>query len=200
MSWQRLALEAQMTTPKIGIIISSIREGRFGDKPAHWIQGRAASRTDLDVEIVDLRAYPLPLYGDANAASSDVKSRWQRKLAELDGYIFITAEYNHSVTGALKNALDYVNVELHRKPAAFVGYGGVGGARAVEQLRLICVEFQMAPLQAAVHIAGEPYRSAKSGSQLSDFDLLNTSADKMLDNLAWWAHTLRAGRTQEREE
>src|SRR5688572_8454604 len=84
--------------------------------------------------------YPLPLYGEAGSA--DTARRWNERLAALDGFVFITAEYNHSIPGALKNALDYAGRELHRKPAAFVGYGGVGAARAVEHLRLICTELR----------------------------------------------------------
>jgi NAD(P)H-dependent FMN reductase len=148
--------------PRIGIILSTIREGRFGDKAAHWIFDRASTRSDLDFEIVDLRDYPLPLFEEAASPASvppknEVALRWGKKMAEFDGYLFVTAEYNHGVPGVLKNALDYAYPEFNKKPAAFVGYGGVGGARAVEQLRLICIELQMAPTRTAVHIGVEPY-------------------------------------------
>ena len=193
-----------MEKPRIGIIIITIREGRFGDKPARWILDIASGRTDLNFEIIDLRDYPLPNLGETltpaydGASSSEVASRWSRKIAELDGYIFVTAEYNHGVPGVLKNALDHAYPEFNRKPAAFVGYGGVGGARAVEQLRLICIELQMAPVRTAVHISMEPYLGVtKKGKDLSDFDFVNQSAEAMLDELAWWTHTLRAGRAQE---
>ncbi|PCC73612.1 NAD(P)H-dependent FMN reductase [Nannocystis exedens] len=186
-------------TPKIGIVIGTIREGRFGEVAARWIFERAAGRTDLALEVVDLRDYPLPLYGarDSSPADTAVVARWQQKLAALDGYIFVTAEYNHSVSGVLKNALDHAYAEYCRKPAAFVGYGGVGGARAIEQLRLICVEFQMAPTRHAVHIGMEPYRAVTSeGKRLADFDHLNRSAETLLDDLAWWASTLKVGRVE----
>lgn len=205
MTEQTALIDRQRTIekPRIGIIISTIREGRFGDKPAQWIRERASRRTDLDVEIVDLRDYPLPRFGetdplaDAGSAKSEVVPRWQQKMAELDGYLFVTAEYNHSIPGVLKNALDYANHEFNKKPAAFVGYGGVGGARAVEQLRLICVELQLAPTRNAVHIGWEPYLGVTTAGQaLADFDYLNQRADAMLDELAWWAHTLKAGRVK----
>lgn len=189
-----------MRKPKIGIIISSIRAGRFGDRPARWMLERASRRADLDFEIIDLRDYPLPLFEEPSGPTSapsrhEVAQRWAQALASCDGFIFITAEYNHSITGALKNALDYVYTELNRKPAAFVGYGSVGSARAIQQLRLICVELQMAPLRHAVHIGRETYAGvARQGQQLADFDFLNSAADKLLHDLAWWTHTLRAGR------
>lgn len=183
-----------MDRPKIGIVIGTTREGRFGDVPAQWILHQASARTDLDFEIVDLRDYPLPFLGPESPAYQ----RWSEKMDELDGYLFITAEYNHSISGVLKNALDHLHPEVNKKPAAFLGYGGVGGARAVEQLRLICIELQMAPLSAAVAINMEPFLGVlQEGKELSDFDYLNESAEAMLDELAWWTHALRAGRLEE---
>jgi NAD(P)H-dependent FMN reductase len=189
-----------MDKPSIAIIISTTREGRFGDKPAHWILEIASSRTDLDFEIIDLRDYPLPHFEEtvspiASLPTNEVALRWYRKMSGFDGYIFVTAEYNHSIPGVLKNALDYAYPEFNPKPAAFVGYGSVGGARAVEQLRLICIEFQLAPTRAAVHIGMEPLIGVKrEGKSLSDFPYLNERAGAMLDDLVWWTHTLKAGR------
>jgi len=182
--------------PAIGIVLSTTRPGRFGDKPARWFAEVASNRTDLDFELVDLRDYPLPLFGEAPSAdSSDAARRWSEKLAALDGFVFITAEYNHSIPGALKNALDYGGRELHRKPAAFVGYGGVGAARAVEHLRLICTELRMAPTRTAVHINSDAYRAVAAGTaRLADFEPLNRNAAALLDELAWWTHTLKTGR------
>jgi NAD(P)H-dependent FMN reductase len=126
-----------MEKSSIGIIISTIREGRFGDKPARWIFDIASERTDLDFEIVDLRDLPLPLFGEMDSPAYDGSSkseaapRCKQKMAELDGYLFVTVEYNHSVPGLLKKALDHAYPEFNKKPAAFIGYGGVGGARAV---------------------------------------------------------------------
>lgn len=193
-----------MSKPRIGIIISTTREGRFGDKPARWISGMASGRTDLDFEVVDLRDYPLPFLGENHSPTydgssrSEVAPRWKQKMAELDGYLFVTAEYNHSIPGVLKNALDHAYAEFNKKPAAFVGYGGVGGARAVEQLRLICVELQMAPTRTAVHIGMEPLLGVlREGKELSDFAFLTKSAVAMLDELAWWTRTLKVGRAEE---
>src|SRR5258708_16990252 len=134
-----------MGKPHIGIVIAPTREGRFGDKPARWIHDLAAARGDLEVEIIDLRDYPLPLFDEPASPlyappKHEVARRWGRKLAALDGFIFVTAEYNHGVPAALKNALDYAYTEFNRKPAAFVGYGGVRRARAGEQLRPTSLE------------------------------------------------------------
>jgi NAD(P)H-dependent FMN reductase len=192
-----------MTKPRIGIIISTTRETRFGHRPAEWIQRIGNGRGDAEYELVDLRDYPLPLF-DAPlspafaAIDHDIARLWAAKMTELDGYIFVTAEYNRSITGALKNALDHVYNEPKRKPAAFVGYGGVGGARAVEQLRLMLIELQMAPTRNAVHIAADPYLGVlKEGKDFSDYDFLVASANTMLDELGWWTRVLKAGRQQE---
>lgn len=189
-----------MTKPKIGIILSTTREGRFADRPAQWVHDIAAARGDADYEIVDLRDYQIP-YFDAPMSPrfmpvTDAEAqRWARKIAELDGYIFVTAEYNHSIPGVLKNALDYLAGEASRKPAAFVGYGAVGGARAVEQLRLIAVEVSMVPLQMAVHINMEPLLGMlRDGKDFGDYPYLAPTVTTMLDEFTWYAETLKAGR------
>lgn len=191
-----------MRTPRIGIIISTIRDGRFGDTPARWINDLGAARNDLAFEIVDLRDYPMPLFGDPENADrpglpNDAVQRWRAKMGELDGYIFVTAEYNHGIPSTLKNALDHAYVQYNRKPASFIGYGGVGGARAVEQLRLIAVELQIAPLRNAVHIGMDAFLGvAQQGKGLADYAYLTESANAMLDELSWWTQTLTAAREQ----
>lgn len=189
-----------MKTPSIGIVISTTRKGRFGEKPARWIDGLLRARPDMDGEIIDLRDYPLPFF-DEEASPAHAPPRcpvaldWSGKIAELDGYVFVTAEYNHSIPAVLKNALDYAYHGFNRKPAAFVGYGGLGAARAVEQLRLICIELQIAPMRNAVHIGMEPYLAIASGrSDIGDFDFLASSASATLDELAWWSRALMAAR------
>ena len=117
---------------------------------------------------------------------NEVAQRWQQKIAEFDGYIFVTAEYNHSITGVLKNALDYAYVEWKRKPAAFVGYGSVGGARAIEHLRLIAIELQMAPTRTGVHIQGADFRAVvQQEKSLFELEYLQTNAKTILDELVW---------------
>src|SRR5215510_7786190 len=189
-----------MSKPRIGIVIATTRQGRFGDKPAAWIRDIAAARGDTEVEIVDLRDYPMPFFDElASPAWATPKNetalRWAKKVAELDGFIFVTAEYNHGVPAVLKNALDYAYREFNRKPAAYVGYGGVGAARSVEQLRLINIELQMAPLRASVHIGGTDFIGMfMHGKTFADAPHLEPAAHAMLDELSWWAHALKAAR------
>lgn len=189
-----------MANPKIGIIISSTRETRFGGKPAQWIYDLATKRGDIDVELVDLRDFQLPFF-DEVASNAWVPSknpealRWQKKVAEFDGFIFITAEYNRSITGVLKNALDQAYVEWNRKAAAYVGYGSVGGARAIEHLRLISVELQMAPVRTGVHIQGSDFMAVSRGDKsLLELDYLQQNAATMLDELVWWTKATKAAR------
>ena len=189
-----------MSKPRIGIVVSSTREGRFGERVARWVAEIARMRSDIETEIIDLRDYPLPFF---NAPASprfvpietpEAKA-WAGKMAEMDGYVFATAEYNHSISGVLKNALDYLFAEPQRKPATFVGYGAVGGARAVEQLRLIAVELSMVPLARAVHINMEPFLGLmREGKDFADYPYLATTVETMLDELSWYAQTLKAGR------
>lgn len=185
---------------RIGIIIGTTRQGRFGDRPAAWIHDIARARGDMAAEIIDLRDHPLPLFDEPAAPArmpprSDAAWRWNRTLSALDGFVFITAEYNHGISGALKNALDHAYPEFDRKPAACVGYGGLGGTRAVEQLRLVAIELGMAPLREAVHITRDPILAVlRDGCTLAAFEELNRAATAMLDALAWWARLLKAGR------
>jgi NAD(P)H-dependent FMN reductase len=189
-----------MAKPKLAIIVGSVRPNRFADHPTQWVADIARKRGDFDVEIVDLRDYPLPLFAEpvspAYGASKDENAqRWQKKVAQFDAYIFTVAEYNRGPTAVLKNALDYAYREWNNKPVGFVGYGGVGGARAVEQLRLNAVELEMAPIRHGVHIQIPEYLAVlKEGKKLSDFDQLNERASGMLDQLAWWTNALKSAR------
>src|SRR3974377_529356 len=130
-----------MNKLKIAIVISPPRAARFGHKPAQWISDLAAERDDMEIEIVDLRDFPMPFF-DEGGASGWVPSknacgqRWQKKVAGFDVYIFVTAEYNHGIPAVLKNALDYAYPEWNKKAAGFVGYGSRGGARGIKRLCL----------------------------------------------------------------
>jgi NAD(P)H-dependent FMN reductase len=186
--------------PKIGIVISSTREGRFGEKPALWIHDLAATRGDFDVELIDLRDYPMPFFEEPVSPAyappaNEVARDWAAKVDSLDGFIFVTAEYNRGPTAVLKNALDYAYREFNRKPAAYVGFGGVGAARAIEQLRLINVELQMAPTRSAVHIGGADFMGLwRGGKTFDEMPHLSQSAKTMLDELAWWTKALKSAR------
>lgn len=189
-----------MAKPKIGIIVGSTRQGRFADHPAEWIKSIVDARTDLEAETLDLRDYPMPFFDEATsparaAPTNEVAQRWGKKIGSLDGFIIVAAEYNRGPTAVLKNALDYVYKEWNRKPVAFVGYGGVGGARSIEHLRLSCIELQMAPIRSAVHIQIPVYLAVlKEGKKLAEFDILQQNAKDMLDQFVWWANALKAAR------
>lgn len=188
---------------KIALVISSTRDTRFADKPAKWIFDLANARDDLDVEIVDIKEFDLPFF-NAPASNAWMPSTdenviaWQKKIAAFDGYIFLTAEYNHSITGALKNAIDQSAVEWARKPAAYVGYGGVGAARAIEHLRAINIEQQMVNVRSAVHIGGGEFMKVSpmgaNGDMSEIADVLAGSAKAMLDDLTWWGNATKVAR------
>jgi NAD(P)H-dependent FMN reductase len=191
-----------MAKPKIGIIVGSTRPGRFADHPAKWIHELAGKREEIEVELLDLRDWPMPFFNEemspAWAPSKDpVAQRWQKKIDSLDGFIILAAEYNRGPTAVLKNALDYGYKEWNKKPVAFVGYGGVGGARSVEQLRLHAIELQMAPTRAAVHIQIPVYLGVlKEGKSFNDFPEVVQGAKDMLDQFIWWTNALKAAREQ----
>jgi NAD(P)H-dependent FMN reductase len=189
-----------MTKPRIAILIGTTRATRFGDTVAKWIYDIAAFRHDLEIELVDLRDYPMPFFDEvaSNAwapSQSEVAQRWQRKVAQFDGYIFVTAEYNRSIPAVLKNALDYAYPEWNRKAAACVGYGSVGAARAIEHLRTICIELQIAPTRTGIHIQGTDFVAAlQDGKPLIEIPHLEQNATAMLEELKWWAAALADAR------
>ena len=190
-----------MSKPKIGIILSTTRTGRFADTVAAWLLEHVATRRDLEFELVDLRVYPLPFFDEPISplfapAKNEVAQRWTKKVESFDGYIFVTAEYIHGVPAVLKNAIDYVAHVFAKKPAAYVGYGGVGAARAVEQLRLVNIEQQMAPLKSAVHVGGADFVDLyANGMSLAEKPHLVPSVQAMLEELSWWTHALRQARS-----
>jgi len=189
-----------MSKPKIAIVVGSTRAARFADVPTQWIAKIAESHADIDVEVVDLRDFPLPFFDEVASSAwapsqNEVAQRWQKKVAGFDGFIFTAAEYNHGPTAVLKNAIDYAANEWNKKPAGFVGYGSVGGARAVEQLRLHAVELQMAPVKSAVHIAWADFLAVKQGEKkLDELEHLNQAATALVNDIAWWARVLKAAR------
>jgi NAD(P)H-dependent FMN reductase len=187
------------STLRIGIIIGSTREGRFGEKPASWIHALAEKRSDFATQMIDLRDYPLPFFNEPTSPAwgpvrNEGAQRWAAKLATLDGLIVVTPEYNHGPSAVLKNALDYAYREFNHKAVAFVGYGGVGAARAVEQLRLVAVELQMAPVRSAVHIGMGDFFALQQGKAFAEFPHLEQAAVAMLDDLAWWTRALVVAR------
>jgi NAD(P)H-dependent FMN reductase len=188
---------------RIAVVLGSTRQGRFGDKPAAWVAKHLSARDGVDVDLVDLREHPLPLFDGSppartlrNYPTEDIACLG-RRIDAADGFVLLTPEYNHGYSAALKNALDHTFVEWQRKPVAFVGWGNVGGARAVEQLRLVTVEFEMAPLRHAVHILPDVMRASQASEPFdpSVFAMLQPKLEKMVDDLLWWTQALATART-----
>lgn len=184
-----------MSQLKVAVIVGSTREQRFAPVPAKWISEIVAEREGLSVEVLDLADYPMNFYGDpaTTPVQAETAEKWKTKLREFDAYILTAAEYNHAPTAVLKNAIDYG--DWIEKPMGFVGYGGVGGARAVEQLRLIAVEMSSVSVKTGVHILFPEYLAVVKGEKsLNDFPHLAEAAKNMLDQLTWWGKALKAAR------
>lgn len=193
-----------MATPKIALIIGSTRPTRFADIPAQWMLAQAQARTDMTAELLDLRDFNLPLFAEM-ASNAWVPSQdahavaWQKKLAEYDGYIFVLAEYNRSLTGALKNALDQAYVEWTHKPFGAIAYGSMGGANALGHLQNIGVELQMVPVRNNVRIGGSDFFKVHPGmggsGKLADIEaVIAPSAKALLDDIVWWANATMAAK------
>jgi NAD(P)H-dependent FMN reductase len=193
---------------KLALIIGSTRPNRFADTPAQGIVEGAAGRSDFSLDVLDLRDQNLPLFEEPVAPvwtegvySNPAAEAWRRKIGQYDGFIVTAAEYNHGPTAVLKNALDSATFEWRRKAIAFVGYGGVGGARAIEQLRGVAVELHMAPIKAEVNIAMEPFLGVlMQGKTLGDYPYLVEARDKLFDEIAWWADALKTAREKTQRE
>lgn len=196
--------------PRIALVISSIRQARWADKPAKWALMKMQERDDIEVELVDLRDFDLPIF---DAAASDIYMpatdprvvRWQEITASFDGYVFLVAEYNRSITGALKNAIDQNNKAWWTKPMGTIGYGSVGAARAVEHLRLIGIECQMVPVRGGVHIGGSDFfRVAAFNPNPEPMEAIESilmgSLTEMLGQVAWYARVLKQGREVDTEQ
>jgi NAD(P)H-dependent FMN reductase len=143
---------------KIGIILGSTRPGRAGEAVAQWVYERAATRTDAEYELVDIKTFDLPLLDEPvppsmGKYSKDHTKRWAAKIASFDAFVFVTPEYNHSTSGALKNAIDFLYAEWNNKAMGVVSYGVAGGVRAAEHLRLIAGELQLADVRTNVALS-----------------------------------------------
>jgi NAD(P)H-dependent FMN reductase len=187
---------------KVGLIVGSTRQNRFADIPTQWLVEGAAERTDLQLEVLDLREHRLPFFDEpappayaGGVYTQPEAENWRKRIGAYDAFIATVAEYNHGPTAVLKNAFDSAHVEWQRKPIAFLGYGGVGAARAIEHLRGVAVELQMAPIKQEVNIAMEPFIGIlRGGRVLNDYDYLVQARTMMFDHLVWWGEALKAGR------
>ena len=179
---------------RVGIILGSTRPGRLGESVARWVYDIAKTRSDAEYELIDLLDYRLPHLDEPVPASAGAYSQahtkaWAEKIAGLDAFVFVTPEYNHSTSGALKNAIDFLYAEWNNKAAGFVSYGSAGGVRAVEHLRLIMAELQVADV-----------RAQASFSIFTDFENFRSfrpdpakerSVRTMLDQVVAWGNALK---------
>jgi NAD(P)H-dependent FMN reductase len=187
----------------ISVIVGSIRQGRFSEKPAQWILQRLENRYGIDARLLDLRDFPMPFFDrpmppampGRQPYDNDVVKKWTAEIAGSDGFVFVTPEYNYGPAAVLKNAIDWVYPEWNRKAAAFVSYGGAVGARSVQQLRETAIELQLAPVRSAVHI---PVATLWAHFQGGDVDAglaeLEAPAKTMIDDLLWWTDALKTAR------
>jgi NAD(P)H-dependent FMN reductase len=182
---------------RIGIILGSTRPNRNGEAVAHWTYETAKQRRDAEFELIDIRDYRLPLLDEPIPPSMGQykqphTKRWAEKIAALDAFVFVTPEYNHGISGALKNAIDFLYAEWNNKAAGFVSYGSAGGVRAVEHLRLVMGELQIADVRAQVTLSlysdFENYRVFKPGAHHE------TSLGTMLDQVIAWGGALKSVR------
>lgn len=178
----------------IAIIIGSTRPGRKGEAVARWVRDLAATRDDARFELVDLKDFGLPPLDEATPPAMGRYElphtrKWAAKISSFDAYVFVTPEYNHSTSGALKNAIDFLYAEWHNKAAGFVGYGSLGGARAVEHLRLIMGELKVADVSSQVALS--------LATDFESFSALKPAAHQeravyaMLDEVIAWGGALK---------
>lgn len=179
--------EETMTKLNIGIILGSTREGRVSPQVGEWVKEIADKRGDANYTIIDIADYKLPLLGEAGGDASGAAA-WSEAIAAQDGFVFIVQEYNHSITGALKNALDYLREEWNNKAAGIVSYGSVGGARAAEHLRGILGELLVADVR--VHPALSLFTDFENGTDFKPKEVQEDSVNQMLDQVVLWSKAL----------
>lgn len=192
----------------ISVIVGSTRQGRFSEKPAKWIHEQL-ERRGIQARLLDLRDFPMPFFDEPvppampgrAAYANEVVQRWTAAVAESDGFVVVTPEYNFGPSAVLKNALDWVYPEWNRKAIAFVSYGGAGGTRSVQQLRETAVELQLAPIRSSVHIpAATLWTHFQGGDVEAGLAELEAPANAMIDDLLWWTSALHVARTSSKAD
>jgi NAD(P)H-dependent FMN reductase len=186
-----------MQVLSIGIIVGSTRPGRKADVVGQWVHDLAKKRNDADYRLIDLMDIDLPLLDEPLPPSLGKYSKphtkaWAAKIAPLDGFVFVTPEYNHGISAALKNAIDFLYAEWNNKAAGFVSYGSVGGTRAVEHLRLVMAELQIADVRAQVSLS--LFTDFENMSTFKPAKVQEKYANTMLDQLLAWSGALKTVR------
>ncbi|HEY9407087.1 MAG TPA: NAD(P)H-dependent oxidoreductase [Nitrososphaera sp.] len=179
---------------RIAIILGSTRPGRNGEAVAKWVYNIVKKRTDAEFEFVDIKDYNLPLLDEPlppslGKYSKDHTKAWAAKIDSVDAFVFVTPEYNHGIPGALKNAIDFLYKEWNNKVAGFVSYGGVGGVRSVEQLRLVMAELQVATVRAQVQLS--LFADFENFSVFKPAAYQEKSVNTMLDQVISWGKALK---------
>jgi NAD(P)H-dependent FMN reductase len=184
---------------RVAIILGSTRPGRNGEAVAKWVYDIARKRTDAEFEYVDVKDYNLPLLDEPIPPSQGKYTKehtkaWAAKIGSFDAFVFVTAEYNHGIPGALKNAIDFLYKEWNNKAAGFVSYGGVGGVRSVEQLRLVMAELQVATVRGQVALS--LYIDFENFTKFNPAPYHEKEVNTMLDQVMAWGSAMEALRTK----
>jgi NAD(P)H-dependent FMN reductase len=185
---------------KIAIILGSTRPGRNGEAVSQWVYEIAKKRNDANFELLDIKDYNLPLLDEPIPPSMGQYSKehtktWALKIDSFDAYVFVTAEYNHGIPGALKNAIDFLNKEWSNKVAGFVSYGGAGGVRSVEQLRLVMAELKVATVRAQVTLS--LFTDFENFTKFKPAPFQEKAVNTVLDEVVAWGGALKTLRTKE---
>jgi NAD(P)H-dependent FMN reductase len=186
---------------KVAIILGSTRPGRNGEAVSRWIHDTAKKRSDANFELVDIKDFNLPLLDESISAAASMgqyskehTKTWSAKIDSFDAYVFVTAEYNHGIPGALKNAIDFLFKEWNNKAAGFVSYGGAGGVRAVEQLRLVMAELKVATVRTQVQLS--LFTDFENFTKFKPVPFQEKSVNTMLDEVIAWGGALKAMKGQ----
>ena len=187
---------------KIGVIVSSTRPTRLGRKVTDWFMSQIKEMPDVQFEVLDLAEINLPVLSEPQSAmtgeyTQESSKQWSKRIASFDGFVWVTAEYNHGYPAPLKNAIDTLYHEWSKKPVAFVGYGGMGGVRSIEQLVQVAAELKAVPLSATsstVRILDVWNAVDENGNVKPEF--IRGSVDGLVENLTWWARALKPAREQ----
>ena len=186
----------------ISVIVGSIRQGRFSEKPAQWIFQHLKKR-DVDARLLDLRDFPMPFFDQAVSPATpgrapyenEVVRKWTAAIGASDGFVVVTPEYNYGPPAVLKNAIDWVYPEWNRKAVGFVSYGSAMGARGVQQLRETAIELQLAPIRSSVHIpVATLWAHYQGGDVEAGLAELVAPAGTLIDDLLWWTAALKTAR------
>ena len=183
--------EVKVEKLNIGIILGSTRDGRLSPQVGEWVKAQADKRGDANYEIVDIAQFKLPFLGTTDGTEPGIAA-WNEKLASLDGFVFIVQEYNHSITGALKNALDFAREGWNNKAAGIVSYGSVGGARAAEHLRGILGELAVADVR--THPALSLFTDFENGQTFKPAEMQEETVGQLLDQVVSWSTALKSVR------